>query len=267
MDLFEYQAAGSRMPRYDVNISILFTHLPLLERPAAVAAKGYDAIEMWWPFDDPVPPDAQLDALALAIDDAGVRLVGLNFDGGNLAEGERGLLSRPAQASRFRDNLDVTVGFADRMGCRVLNALYGNREPELNPRRQDELAIENLVLATKAAERTGATVVVEALNAYESPHYPITSSAMALRVIEAVRAVAGLSNLAFLADFYHLYRMGEDLAALITTSAHRFGHVQIADAPGRGAPGTGEIPFDTLLPLLAASPYAGWVGLEYKESA
>jgi hydroxypyruvate isomerase len=251
------------LPRYDLNISILLTHLPMLERPVAAAAMGYDAVEMWWPFDEPVPPDSQLDALAKAIDEAGVSLVGLNFDAGNMAEGERGLLSRPSQARRFRDNLDVTLGFAQRMGCRVLNALYGNREPDLNPRRQDELAVENLALATKAAEGIGATVVVEALNSYESPHYPITSSAMALRVIDQVPA----ANIAFLADFYHLYRMGEDLAALITSSAHRFGHVQIADVPGRGAPGTGEIPFDTLLPLLAASPYQGRIGLEYKEPA
>jgi hydroxypyruvate isomerase len=60
--------------------------------------------------------------------------------------------------------------------------------------------------------------------------------------------------------------MGEDLAALIALAAQRFGHVQLADVPGRGKPGTGEIPFDTLLALLDASPYRGYVGLEYKES-
>ena len=39
-----------RTLRYDVNLSILFTELPLLERPAAAAAAGFDAVEMWWPF-------------------------------------------------------------------------------------------------------------------------------------------------------------------------------------------------------------------------
>jgi hydroxypyruvate isomerase len=254
------------MPRYDLNISILLTHLPVLERPAAAAAMGHDAIELWWPFDEPVPAEQSLDALATAIDDAGVRLVSLNLDGGSMADGERGLLSLPSRAGRFRDNLDVAVAFAERTGCAVLNALYGNREPGLDPRRQDELAVGNLALATKAAERIGATVVLEALNSYDCPDYPITSSAAAFQVIDRVREAAGASAIAFLADFYHLYRMGEDLTALITASAHRFGHVQVADVPGRGAPGTGQIPFDTLLPLLDASPYRGWVGLEYKES-
>ena len=253
------------MLSYDVNLSILFTHLPMLERPAAAAAAGYNAVEMWWPFAQPVPADAELDAMASAIEGAGVRLVCLNSDGGDLAAGDRGLLSRPTQLARFRENLDVAVGFAERMGCGLLNVLYGNRDLEASPQRQDELAVENLVHAAKAAERAGLVVVLEALNTYDSPRYPISSSAAAFRVIDSVRAVAGASNIAFLADFYHLYRMGEDLAALIALGAHRFGHVQVADAPGRGAPGTGEIPFDTLLPLLEASPYRGYVGLEYKE--
>ena len=37
--------------RYEVNLSILFTELPLLERPAAAKPAGFDAVEFWWPFD------------------------------------------------------------------------------------------------------------------------------------------------------------------------------------------------------------------------
>ena len=42
--------------RFNVNLSILFTELPLLERPAAAAAAGFTAVELWWPWvDSPVP--------------------------------------------------------------------------------------------------------------------------------------------------------------------------------------------------------------------
>jgi hydroxypyruvate isomerase len=34
--------------RFDVNCSILFTELPLLERPAAAKAAGFDGVEFWW---------------------------------------------------------------------------------------------------------------------------------------------------------------------------------------------------------------------------
>ena len=59
--------------RFDVNCSILFTELPLLKRPAAARAAGFDAVEFWWPFADPVlrkdprvyPPKKQMDALMM----------------------------------------------------------------------------------------------------------------------------------------------------------------------------------------------------------
>jgi hydroxypyruvate isomerase len=239
---------------YDVNLSILFTELPMLERPAAAARAGFDAVEMWWPFDGPTPTDAELDQLAGAITDAGVRLVGLNFDAGHMPSGDRGLLSSKATSQRFRDNIEVTVGFAERLGCRTLNALYGNTTDDTDP----ELALENLALAAKAAGGIGATVVVEALNSFENTRYPITSSAQAFQILDQVPGTA------FLADLYHLGRMGEDLSALVRDHADRFGHVQIADVPGRGQPGTGELDFPSLLRELAGSPYQGPVGLEYR---
>lgn len=240
--------------RYDVNLSILFTELPMDRRPAAAAAAGFDAVEMWWPFAGPQPPERELDALARELDDAGVELVGLNFDAGDMAAGDRGLLSSRATSDRFRANVDVAVGFAERTGCRVLNALYGNTSDDSDP----GLALVNLALAVTAASRIGATVVVEALNSYENARYPITSAKAALALVDQVPGAA------FLADFYHLYRMGEDLEALIASGAGRFGHVQLADSPGRGQPGTGEIDYAGVLAALAASPYDGPVGLEYK---
>src|SRR5215212_3868321 len=106
---------GHRLP-YDVNCSILFSELPLLERPAAARAAGFGAIELWWPFADAVPGDGEVDALVRAVEDAGVRLVGLNFAGGDLAAGDRGLLSWPERAAEFRANLEVAVGIGERLG-------------------------------------------------------------------------------------------------------------------------------------------------------
>ncbi|GAA4045292.1 hydroxypyruvate isomerase family protein [Nonomuraea soli] len=243
-------------PKFDVNLSILLTHLPLLERPRAAAAAGFDAVELWWPFDGPEPPDRELDALQRAIEDAGVRLVGLNFDAGDMAAGERGLLSDPASSKRFTANIDVAVGWAERLGCRVLNALYGN-----GPGADPELARENLAAAADAASGIGATVVVEALNSHENPRYPITSSAQAFAVIDA----AGRRNIAFLADLYHLHRMGEDVLAVLERHAGRIGHVQIADDPGRGQPFSGRMPYQQILRALEG--YDGHVGLEYKDTS
>ncbi|MFE3138153.1 TIM barrel protein [Streptomyces scopuliridis] len=252
--------------RFDVNLSILFTELPLLERPAAAAEAGFDAVELWWPWtESPTPPRAELDALRKALDDAGTRLVGLNFYAGQLPGPDRGALSVPGEESdRFRANIEVAADFAAATGCGALNALYGNRVEGVDPRAQDELALENLVRAAHAADRAGAILLIEALNKPESPLYPLVSAPSAVEVVDRVNAATGLGNAAFLLDLYHLSMNGEDLNEVIDRYADKTGHVQIADNPGRGAPGTGSLPLADLLGRLRKAGYSGWVGLEYK---
>src|SRR5690606_18694091 len=65
-------------------------------------------------------------------------------------------------------------------------------------------------------------------------------------------------------DLYHMARQGLDVVACIDRLAGRTGHVQFADCPGRGAPGTGELAFAPLLEALAAAGYQGWLGAEYR---
>lgn len=255
--------AGGRH-RFDVNCSILFTELPLPERPAAAKAAGFDAVELWWPFGDPVPPDRDVDALVRALRDAGTQLVGLNFDAGDMAAGERGLLSQPANSARFRDNVAAVAAIAEATGCRAFNALYGNRLDGVDPRQQDDLAAENLALAARTVARLGGVVLVEALNAYDSPSYPLISAADAVAVIERVERDAGVDNLRFLLDTYQLGRMGENLRNVVAERAPRIGHVQVADAPGRGQPGTGELDFAAVFDALTEHGYDGYVGCEYR---
>jgi hydroxypyruvate isomerase len=51
--------------RFDVNCAILFTELPLLKRPAAAGSAGFDTVEFWWPFAEPMPPDHEVDRFGL----------------------------------------------------------------------------------------------------------------------------------------------------------------------------------------------------------
>ncbi|WP_432075903.1 TIM barrel protein [Streptomyces wuyuanensis] len=252
--------------RFDVNLSILFTELPLLERPAAAAAAGFTAVELWWPWiDTPTPDQSELDDLRKALENSGTRLVGLNFYAGQLPGPDRGALSVPGEESdRFRANIDVAADFAASVGCKALNALYGNRVEGVDPAVQDELALENLVTAARAADRVGAILLIETLNKPESPLYPLVSAPSAIAVVDKVNAATGLGNAKFLLDVYHLSMNGEDVAAVIDAYAAKTGHVQIADNPGRGAPGTGSLPLEELLDRLEKAGYDGWIGLEYK---
>ena len=246
--------------RYEVNCSILFTELPLLERPAAAKQAGFDAVEFWWPFAEAVPSDGEVDSFVTAIQGAGVQLVGLNFFAGDMPGGDRGLVSWPKRSGEFRDNIDVTVGIGERLGCRAFNALYGNRVDSESASEQDELAVENLRLAAAAAARIQGTVLVEPVSGAE--RYPLLTAADVLAVIDRVQA----PNVGLLADLYHLAVNGDDVDRVIAEHTARVAHVQIADAPGRNEPGTGSLPLDAQLAALEANGYAGWVGLEYKPS-
>ncbi|MEU4114374.1 TIM barrel protein [Kitasatospora sp. NPDC028055] len=251
---------------FTVNLSILFGELPLLERPAAAAAAGFTAAELWWPFGtEHSPSRAELDALRKAFSDAGVRLTGLNFLD-DLSQGARGTVSVPSERDRFRANVPVAAELASSLGATALNALYGNRVEGVEPAEQDAVALENLVLAARAAHEIGAVLLIEALNKAESPDYPLVSAAAAVEVVDKVNAATGLGNARFLCDLYHLAKNGEDLAAVIDTYADRIGHVQIADNPGRNEPGTGELDFEDLFARLSAAGYTGAIGLEYRPS-
>ncbi len=246
--------------RHTVNCSLLFTELPLLERPAAARQAGFGAVEFWWPFVEAVPPDRQVDAFVTAITEAGVQLTGLNFFAGDMPGGDRGLVSWPKRAGEFRDNVDVTVGIGERLGTAGFNALYGNRLEGVSAQEQDELAVENLTLAARAAARIGATVLVEPVSGAD--RYPLKTAADALAVIDQV----DVPNLGLLADLYHLAVNGDDVERVIAERTARIAHVQIADAPGRNEPGSGTLPLDQQLTALEANGYTGWVGLEYKPS-
>jgi hydroxypyruvate isomerase len=68
-------------------------------------------------------------------------------------------------------------------------------------------------------------------------------------------------NVSLLFDTFHLANNGVDLVAAASTG--RAAHVQVADTPGRGEPGTGTIAFPQVLDALRSSGYQGAVACEY----
>jgi hydroxypyruvate isomerase len=245
--------------RFDVNCSILFTELPLVRRAAAAKAAGFSGVECWWPWETVAPTDDEADAFVRAVADAGVELVSLNFHAGDMAAGERGIVSHPARTAEYRENVAAAVEIARRTGCRRLNAPYGLRVPGVDAAEQDAVAVENLAFAAEAAAKADAVVLVEAINSVDIPGFPVDTSAKAA----AVAAQVGAPNIGLLADLYHLAKMGEDVADVLSRYRGAIRHVQVADPPGRGAPGTGTLDFDPAFRQLAEQSYDGWVGLEY----
>jgi hydroxypyruvate isomerase len=240
--------------RFCVNISILFTEFPLLERFAKARDAGFGAVELWWPRgEDPA-------AVRDAIEDAGVDVVLLNFDAGDMPAGDRGLVSDPTKQEAFRANVPVALELAESVGCRKLNALAGHELPDLEREAQLEIARENVRFAADAAREHGAKVLIEAVNTFENGPYLFSRTSAASEFRQSVDR----DNVRLQYDVYHMQRMEGNITATIEEHFDEIAHVQIADSPGRGQPGTGEINFDYVFQRLEELGYEGYVGLEYK---
>jgi hydroxypyruvate isomerase len=95
------------------------------------------------------------------------------------------------------------------------------------------------------------------------PGYLHSSTQEAVAILDRT----GSANARLQYDVYHMQIMEGDLIRRIEALLGRIGHIQIADNPGRGEPGTGEINFPTIFDRLDALGYSGHVGCEYRPRA
>jgi hydroxypyruvate isomerase len=239
--------------RFDVNIHTLFTEVPLLERFALVREAGFEAVESWWPIGtDP-------EAYAAAVADADLDLVLLNFFGGDPAGGDRGVLSDLERFVEFRENVPVALGLAAATGCEQMNALVGLEKPEQARDDQLKLAVENVRWAADLGAEQGVQVLIEPLNPFDNGPCLIQTIGSAIDFISSVDR----PNVRLQFDAYHVKRTESAVSPLIGPAGPFIAHVQIADAPGRGAPGSGSIDFYELFRELHQVGYDRHVGLEY----
>ena len=240
------------MTRFAVNVGFLYGELPWRERFDAARVDGFEAVESAWPADQA--------AFARGVLRTGLRVALLNVDAGDLEAGDRGHVSDPGAIERWRRDLDAALELAAVVGCPTLNVLAGNAVAGVGTGEQLACLHANLRWALPRARAGGQTLVVELLNPYDTPSYLAASLEAALGIVEPLAD----EGLRLQLDTYHAGRLGLDVAATLRRLAPLAGHVQVADAPGRGAPGTGAIDWRAFFDALADVPYGGAVGLEYR---
>jgi hydroxypyruvate isomerase len=239
--------------KFCANVSILFKEVPLLERFGRAAEAGFSAVEFWWPSGE------DLGEVERAIKDAGLEVALFNFDAGDMPAGERGLVSDPSRKEQFQNNVPVALNLAERLGSRRLNVLAGHEIPGMDRAEQLALARENVRFAADSAAERGIEVVVEAVNTFENGPYLLYTTDQASEFVRSVER----DNVKLQYDVYHMQRMEGNLVATIREHIDEIAHVQVADSPGRGEPGTGEIRYPYVLGQLEEAGYDGYVGLEY----
>ncbi len=241
------------MTKLAANLSMLFKEVAFLERFAAARKAGFRAVEYQYPY------KFAAQDIAAAARDAGVQVVLHNVPSGDADRGEHGTACLAGREASFKEDLERAVAYAAAVGCASLHCLAGVVPAGVERAQLQATYVANLGYAAKRLKRQGMRLLIEPLSSATVADYFLTGSAQAVRILDEVAA----DNAFLQYDVFHMQMLEGNLALTIARLLPRIGHVQIADAPGRKEPGSGEINFQFLLPHVEALGYAGWIGCEY----
>ena len=245
------------MTKLAANLTMLFTELPFLERFHAAAQAGFKAVEFLFPY------AFEPDEIAEQLRRHELQLVLHNLPAGNWDAGERGIACHPDRCDEFRQGVDEAIRYAKLLGVKQLNCLVGIVPQGVNAELARLPLVGNLQFAADKLQAAGIALLIEPINRFDIAGFFLNTTQQALALIKA----SGSDNLFLQYDIYHMQRMEGELANTIKVNLALIRHVQLADNPGRGEPGTGEINYRFLFSFLKEIGYQGWIGCEYKPQA
>jgi hydroxypyruvate isomerase len=236
--------------RLAANIEMLFTELPLIERPRAAAAAGFSAVELLFPYD--VAPSE----LRAEIERHGLTALGLNTAPGR--PGETGVAAVPGREQDFAALFVRALDYVVALGGRSVHCLAGVVSPDLRPAAEATF-VRNLTWAADRAADRGIFLLIEPINPRDRPGYFLTRVEHAAGIIAKV----GRPNLRIQFDCYHTQIVEGDLIKRFERHLPLIGHVQIAGVPARHEPDAGEVNYPDVVAAFDRFGYSGWVSAEY----
>ena len=241
--------------RCTLNVSFFFPQTPLAASLDGAVAAGFHTIELLDPY------SVKLDDLDRELRRRGLRVDLFNLPMGDFSKGERGIAGDPRRREEFRAGVRAGLTIAERLGATKVNALAGLRIPQFEKSTQLGCAIEQFAWAADLMAEIGVSVNTELLNPVESPGLLVGDLEATIALLESLEGRVGLQL-----DIYHLQRTQGELIRSIERTAPIVGHIQIADAPFRAEPGSGEINYANVIGAIRTSGYHGVIGCEYRPS-
>lgn len=242
------------MLRFSANLSMLFTEYDFLERFDKAALSGFRGVEFMFPYDN------DIEVLKRKLRDNNLEHTLHNLPAGDWAAGERGIACIPGREEEFRDGVAAAIRYARALGNKKINCLVGKTLSGFSATEIHDTLVENLRYAANMLAKEGILLLIEPINHFDMPGFHLTGTQQALALIKDIAS----DNIKIQYDIYHMQRMEGELTQTMTAWADKIGHLQIADNPRRGEPGTGEINYDFIFNVIKQSDYDGWVGCEYK---
>ena len=237
--------------RHAANLSLLYPHLPLVERPAAAAADGFEGAEILFPY------GIDLDPVRRALDDAGLAAVLINTPPGR--DGERGLAAVPGAEERFDEAFALALHTAQYLGAPRIHVMAGVVADGVPSAVAVRTLLANLRRVSPRATDAGITLTLEGLNRADFPGYCYATPA----AVCAVLAELADPTVRLQFDLYHTAKEGLRARAEIEAARPWIAHVQIAGPPDRHEPGEHDTDLFDAVAWLAGTGYDGWLGFEY----
>ncbi len=236
-------------------IDTLYQELPWLERFAAAKKDGFAAVEFWdWRIRDP-------GATSKAADDAGIAISGFNGDADFS-------LVDPAHKENYINYLKESIATAKKVGASSVT-IHSNAlgEGGVVVNYYDELSgtvklcsmYDTLLACARIAEEENINLNLEALNV-TTDH--VGNFLKYTRMGAEICRLIGSGRLKLLYDVYHMQINEGCICDTISKYVDQFGHIHVADAPGRHEPGTGEINYKKVFGHLESCGYTGLAGYE-----
>jgi len=241
------------MPKLAANLTMLYNEVDFLDRFDAAAKSGFEGVEYLFPYSYPK------EQIAERLARHRLTQVLHNLPAGDWAAGERGIACDPTRVGEFQDGVAKAIEYATALGCAQLNCLAGIAPQGVGLPDVRATFVANLRFAADKLGAAGIKLLTEPINTFDIPNFFLSGTRQALDIIRDV----GSSNLFLQYDVYHMQRMEGELANTIKTCLPQIAHVQIADYPGRGEPGSGTLDFDRYLGAIEAAGYSGYVALEH----
>ncbi|PVZ19791.1 MULTISPECIES: 2-oxo-tetronate isomerase [unclassified Pseudomonas] len=242
------------MPRFAANLSMLYPEHEFLDRFAAAAADGFEAVEYLFPYDYPAQTLKQC-----LVENNLVQAL-FNAPPGDWAAGERGIASLPGRETEFRDGIQQALAYAEVLGNDRIHVMAGLLPSESLRAAHQAVYEANLAYAAAQAAKVGVTVLIEPINTRDMPGFFLNRQDQAQAIVNAV----GAPNLKVQFDFYHCQIVEGDVSSTLRRDFSNIGHIQIASVPERHEPNLGELNYPNLFALIDQLGYSGWVGCEYR---
>ncbi|GGF51123.1 hydroxypyruvate isomerase [Azorhizobium oxalatiphilum] len=242
------------MPKFAANLTMLWNEIDFLDRFAKAADAGFTGVEYLFPYAYPK------EELAERLQKHGLTQALHNLPAGDWAKGERGIAVLPDRVGEFQDSVGKGIEYAKALGTQTLNILAGLTPKDVPAETVHETLVSNLKFAAAELKKAGIPLVVEAINTRDIPGFHLHNTKQTLALLDEV----GADDIFFQYDIYHMQIMEGDLVPTIRANINRIKHIQLADNPGRGEPGTGEINYPFVFKAIDDTGYNGWIGCEYK---